>query len=31
MIIAKECKKIFCDQFPTISEALGGYDKEWIV
>jgi thymidylate synthase (FAD) len=31
MIIAKECKKIFCEQFPTVSEALGGYDKEWII
>jgi thymidylate synthase (FAD) len=27
--IAKECKKIFCEQFPTISEALGGYETEW--
>jgi thymidylate synthase (FAD) len=27
--IAKECKKIFCEQFPIISEALGGIDKEW--
>jgi thymidylate synthase (FAD) len=31
MIIAKECKKIFCEQFPAVSEALGGYDKEWII
>jgi thymidylate synthase (FAD) len=31
MIIAKECKKIFCEQFPIVSEALGGYDKEWII
>jgi thymidylate synthase (FAD) len=31
MLIAKECKKIFCEQFSTISEALGGYDKEWII
>jgi thymidylate synthase (FAD) len=29
--IAKECKRVFCEQFPTISDALGGYDKEWIV
>jgi thymidylate synthase (FAD) len=29
--IAKECKKIFCEQFPTISEALGGYNNEWII
>ncbi|NDC72224.1 MAG: FAD-dependent thymidylate synthase [Sphingobacteriia bacterium] len=31
MIIAKECKKIFCEKFPIISEALGGFDKEWSV
>lgn len=31
MIIAKECKKIFCEQFPIVSEALGGYDQEWII
>jgi thymidylate synthase (FAD) len=31
MIIAKECKKIFCEQFPIVSEALGGYDEEWII
>ena len=29
MMIAKECKSIFCDQFPIISEALGGVEKEW--
>jgi thymidylate synthase (FAD) len=29
--IAKECKKIFCEQFPTISEALGGYESEWTI
>ena len=29
--IAKKCKKIFCEQFPTISEALGGYENEWII
>jgi len=29
--IAKECKKIFCEQFPTISEALGGYEQEWTI
>lgn len=29
--IAKECKKIFCEQLPIISDALGGFDKEWIV
>lgn len=27
--IAKECKSVFCEQFPSISEALGGIDKEW--
>lgn len=31
MIIAKECKQIFCEQFPIISDALGGVDKEWII
>lgn len=31
MDIAKECKKIFCEQFPTISEALGGYETEWTI
>lgn len=29
ILIAKECKRIFCDQFPTISEALGGFDRDW--
>jgi len=29
--IAKECKSIFCDQFPTISEALGGFEKDWCI
>ena len=29
MNIAKECKKIFCEQFPTIAEALGGAEKDW--
>ena len=29
MQIAKECKKIFCDQFSIISDALGGMEKEW--
>lgn len=31
MIIAKQCKAIFNEQFPIISEALGGLEKEWIV
>ncbi|MEB3209632.1 MAG: FAD-dependent thymidylate synthase, partial [Synechococcus sp.] len=29
MDIAKECKKIFCEQFPIISEALGGFNDPW--
>lgn len=31
ILIAKECKKIFCEQFPTISEALGGEQTEWSI
>lgn len=31
MVIAKECKSIFCEQFPIISEALGGLEREWIL
>ena len=31
ILIAKECKKIFCEQFPTISEALGGLEKDWSI
>ena len=31
MLIAKECKKIFSEKFPIISEALGGLEKEWII
>jgi thymidylate synthase (FAD) len=27
--IAKECKSIFCEQFPIIAESLGGSDKDW--
>lgn len=30
-LIAKECKKIFCEQFPIISEALGGLEKDWSI
>ncbi len=30
-IVALQCKKIFNQCFPTISSALGGLDKEWIV
>jgi len=29
MDIAKECKKIFGEQFPTVAEALGGIDQSW--
>ena len=29
--VARQCKKIFNDCFPTISSALGGLDKEWII
>jgi len=29
MNIASQCKSIFCEQFPIISEALGGVDTEW--
>jgi len=29
MDIAKECKRIFCEQFPTVAEALGGMEKDW--
>lgn len=29
MDIAKECKRIFCEQFPTVAEALGGIEKDW--
>jgi thymidylate synthase (FAD) len=28
-IIAKECKSIFCEHLPLISEALGGVDSPW--
>lgn len=31
MNIAKECKKIFCEQFPVIGEALGGFENDWNV
>lgn len=29
MDIAKLCKEIFCEQFPTTAEALGGIEIEW--
>jgi thymidylate synthase (FAD) len=29
--IAKQCKQIFFDQFPTIGEALGGIENEWSI
>lgn len=31
MTIAKECKRIFVEQFPIISEALGGFEKDWVI
>jgi thymidylate synthase (FAD) len=30
-LIAKECKKIFCEQFPIISDALGGLIPDWSI
>lgn len=27
--IAKSCKNIFCEQFPIISQSLGGMDQSW--
>jgi thymidylate synthase (FAD) len=29
--IAKQCKQIFCDQFPTTGIALGGIENEWSI
>ena len=29
--IAKECKRIFCEQFPVISESLDGFENDWNV
>ena len=29
MDIAKQCKQIFYEQFPTVAEALGGLEKDW--
>jgi len=31
MDIAKGCKKIFAEQFPTCTEALGGLDVDWVL
>ena len=31
MDIAKECKKIFAEQFPVCAEALGGVENDWIL
>jgi thymidylate synthase (FAD) len=31
MLIAKDAKKIFCGQFPTIAEAMGGFMTDWEV
>jgi thymidylate synthase (FAD) len=30
-LIALECKKIICDQFPSVAAALGGAEQEWII
>jgi thymidylate synthase (FAD) len=29
--IAKQCKKIFCEQFPNIGDACGGSNNEWSI
>jgi thymidylate synthase (FAD) len=29
--IAKQCKKIFCEQFPNIGDACGGPNNEWSI
>lgn len=29
--IAKQCKKIFCEQFPIIGDACGGPNNEWSI
>lgn len=29
--IAKQCKQIFCEQFPVIATALGGIENEWSI
>jgi len=31
MTIAKDCKRVFSEQFPIITESLGGLDKEWCI
>lgn len=31
MIIAKKCKRVFSEQFPIITESLGGYEQEWSI
>ena len=31
MDIAKECKKIFAEQFPICTEALGGIENQWVL
>lgn len=30
-LIALECKKIICEQFPSVAAALGGDSEEWII
>lgn len=29
MNIAKQCKRIFCEQLPTVADSLGGIDQDW--
>lgn len=31
MDVAKMCKEIFCEQFPTVGSALGGVENDWII
>ena len=31
MDIAKDCKKIFAEQFPICTEALGGVENQWVL
>jgi thymidylate synthase (FAD) len=30
-LIALECKKIICEQFPSVAAALGGAEREWTI
>jgi thymidylate synthase (FAD) len=29
--IAKQCKQIFCEQFPIIGQSLGGFETDWSI